>query len=140
MAAGAVYAMGAEPAPDLLDGLSSLVDNSLLRPSDVDAHEPRLAGCSRRSASTPFSSLRARGEHDAAQRAHAASQSGAGGEGRATRRGWGPIRPGWIERLEREHDNIRAALAWAAVRGRTGPRAPPGRRDGALLASARLLR
>ena len=62
--------------------------------------------------------LRDRGEEDAARRAHA---------------GWyldfaeraephvlaGPDEVAWIDRVEREHDNVRAALAWAVAAGET---------------------
>ena len=109
-AAGAVYTIGAEPAPDVLDGLSSLVDNSLLRPSDVDTDEPRF-GMLETLREYALQELRARGEHDAARRAHAAWHLDLV-ERAEPHVAVGPDQRRWIERLEREHDNVRAALAW----------------------------
>jgi len=55
--------------------------------------------------------LLASGEQEAARAAHAAYYLRLAEE--ADRWLWGPQLSTWLERLEREHDNLRAALAWS---------------------------
>jgi tetratricopeptide (TPR) repeat protein len=114
-AAAAVCDLGGETGSDVLAGLASLVDKSLLQPPVSYGGEPRFAMLETLR-EYAVQQLKARGEHDAARRAHA---------------GWyvdlveeaephvtvGPDQAVWIERLEREHDNVCAALAWALEAG-----------------------
>lgn len=100
------------PGLDILEGLSSLADQSLVRSVDV-GDEPRF---------DLFESIREfagemlteAGETAAVCERHAlaflalaeAAAPHLSGEEQRT----------WLERLERDHDNLRAALAWAAGR------------------------
>jgi hypothetical protein len=98
----------------LLRGLAALVDKSLLRREAADSAEPRLVmletireyGLER---------LEEGGEAEALRRRHAAyylalAEHAARGLG-------GPDQITWAARLERDRDNLRAALAWARDRG-----------------------
>ena len=92
----------------LLDGLASLVDNSLLRQLERDG-EPRFAmletlrefGAER---------LDASGQADQTRTRHAEHFLSLA-EASMVRLG-GKERSGWLERLESAHGNLRAALAW----------------------------
>jgi len=107
----------AEPGGDVLRGLATLVDQSLLRAEeDVDG-EPRV-GMLETVREYALERLAVSGEHEALSRVHAsyylALAEAAGPELR------GPTRAMWLERLEREHDNLRAALRWALESGEVG--------------------
>ncbi len=102
------------PLPDILDGLTSLVDKSLLRQEDGPGGEPRF-----RMLETiqeyGLERLAASGEEASVRRRHAAwcltlaEQAEPGLVG--------PDQDGWMDRLETEHDNFRAALGWAMETG-----------------------
>jgi predicted ATPase/DNA-binding XRE family transcriptional regulator/Tfp pilus assembly protein PilF len=111
---------GAEPLGlDVLEGLSALVDQSLVqqqtRETDNEAGgEPRFAMLHviREHA---LERLRASGEEEAVRRAHATCFLALAVEA-------GPHlfrveQVEWLGRLEREHNNVRAALGWAQERG-----------------------
>jgi predicted ATPase/transcriptional regulator with XRE-family HTH domain len=103
----------------VFEGLSTLLENSLIRPNvlppDGDGSEPRFA---------MFETVRAYG-------LERLEQSGEGEEirerhadyfvalaERATPELEGGGQVVWLERLEREHDNLRVALAWLLEHGR----------------------
>ncbi|HEY1368655.1 MAG TPA: BTAD domain-containing putative transcriptional regulator [Gaiellaceae bacterium] len=89
-----------------LDALASLVDKSLLR--RVDADDPRFAMLE---TVREYSLERAApAELDAVRRRHATHFTDLAEEAFAA---WGPDDVAWFERLDRDHDNLRAALAWA---------------------------
>ncbi len=104
--------------PDVLDGLSSLVDKSLLRRSDDPDGEPR------------FWLLETMREY-AAERAEAAEVAGATRQRHAEHflafaeqadpEFRGPRNAEWIDRMEREHDNLRAALTFLIGTGQGEP-------------------
>jgi predicted ATPase/class 3 adenylate cyclase len=98
---------------DVLDGLAALADQSLLRQEDV-AGEPRfmMLETIREFA---LERLEASGEADEIRRRHAAAFLALAE--RAAPHLLGPHRTDWLDRLEREHDNMRAAIAWAIERG-----------------------
>lgn len=105
------------PGHDVLDGLSALVDASLLRNEAGSEAEPRLMMLE-------------------VVREYARERLEAGGEAAAVRErhtGYfadlaekaepalmGPEHAPWLQRLEREHDNLREALARAREAGDTG--------------------
>ncbi len=99
---------GDELSLDVLAGLGRLVDHSLLRQSETTG-EPRFwmletireFGLER---------LNERGEADEAHRRHAAFFAGLAEEAFGSYNG--PEQAGWFGRMESEHDNLRAALAW----------------------------
>jgi predicted ATPase len=108
---------GAEPLGlDLLDGLSALVDHSLLqqRAAGEEVGEPRflLLYVVREFA---LEQLAASGDAEALRRAHAEHFLALAE--RAEPEPAGPEAVVWLGRLESEHNNLRAALGWARERG-----------------------
>jgi excisionase family DNA binding protein len=96
--------------PRLLDSLSSLVDNSLLRrASDRDA-DPRLTMLETIRV-FGLEQLRARGELEAVQQRHAAYFLAFAEESERALRSRAQVEQ--LARLDAEHDNLRAALAWS---------------------------
>jgi predicted ATPase len=100
----------------LLEGLSRLVDQSLVvQREETDGG----AGFGMLQVIREYAlgQLEASGEGEALRRAHAA------GVVALAERAWpelaGPEAGPWLERLEREHDNLRAALGWAQEQGET---------------------
>jgi predicted ATPase/class 3 adenylate cyclase len=99
---------------DTLDGLASLVDKSLVRSVDSPDGELRFAmletireyGLERLSES---------GEGAAIRRRHAEHWVQVGE--RASEALFGPEQTTWTRRLERDHDNFRAALSWVRESG-----------------------
>jgi predicted ATPase/class 3 adenylate cyclase/Tfp pilus assembly protein PilF len=98
----------------VLDGVASLIDKSLLRPAEEVAGEPRfhMLETIREYA---LDQLRATGELEAAQR-RLADVLVALAE-RAEPELTGPEQVTWLDRLEQEHDNLRAVLQWCAETG-----------------------
>jgi len=110
-------------APDVLQGLASLVDNSLLR-QEEEAGDPSSAGDAR------FAMLRtvqeyarerleASGEREAVRRRHAVYYLALAEQAepqlyRADQRAW-------QDRLETEHGNLRATLRWSVAGGEGEP-------------------
>jgi predicted ATPase/DNA-binding CsgD family transcriptional regulator len=95
---------------DVFEGLSALVDHNIVRPDERSADEPRFTmletireyGLER---------LHESGEAAEARERHARyfMELGVQAESELT----GANQPLWLERLEREHDNLRSALAWS---------------------------
>jgi predicted ATPase/DNA-binding CsgD family transcriptional regulator len=103
---------GADEA--LLQGLASLVHKSLLRqgPSQPDQGRLSMLETIREYA---LEQLEQHGEAERTRRAHA--QYFLALAEQAEPQMSGPHQPEWLERLEQEHDNLRAALSWAAAGG-----------------------
>jgi non-specific serine/threonine protein kinase len=108
------------PRPSsVLDGIEALADASLVWRDDVGAgaSEPRFAmletirefGLER---------LEEAGEEQKARGGHAAWFAGVAAVARP--RLTGPEHVAWLERLEADHDNLRAALDWLAAQGDAG--------------------
>jgi predicted ATPase/class 3 adenylate cyclase len=105
---------GAEPLDiDLLDGLATLVDQSLIQ-QRVEGDEPRF-GMLHVIREFALERLETGGEADAVHRAQVdyclklAEQAGLESRGEGA--------PLWLERLERDHDNLRATLDWSLEHG-----------------------
>jgi non-specific serine/threonine protein kinase len=99
--------------PDILDLLGRLVDKSLVV-ADEATHGPRyrLLEPVRQYARQR---LEASGEGVAVQARHAAHYAALAERAEPELRG--PEQVAWLKRLEREQDNLRAALAWIAQHG-----------------------
>ncbi len=101
---------------DMVDWIGALIDKSLLQRQVDPEGEPRVAmletvrefGLER---------LEAAGEGEPARRAHALHYLTLAEEGAPAL--VGPEQGAWGARLERERDNLRAALAWACAAGET---------------------
>jgi hypothetical protein len=116
-AAEAVCAAPEEADPlgiEVLDGLGRLVDQSLVQQRE-EAGEARL-GMLHVIREYALERLEASGEAEALRRAHLAHFLSLV-EPVNIREVFGPQGTYWLGRLEREHDNLRAALAWACTSG-----------------------
>ena len=96
-------------ADDALDLVASLCEQSLLRPLAQPDGEPRFAPLEtvREHVGAPVAS----GESESTQQAHAAFYAALAGPGRTGADRVGASR--WLDRLETELDNLRAALTWS---------------------------
>ena len=97
----------------LLDGVASLVDKSLVREVDGPDGEPRFVMLEtvREYAAEQ---LEASGEVEAVRRRHAEHVLRLAELARSRLRG--PEALSWLERLDAEHDNLRAAIDWGEAR------------------------
>jgi DNA-binding CsgD family transcriptional regulator/tetratricopeptide (TPR) repeat protein len=95
---------------NVLKGLFSLVDHSLLQQVTHNDQEPRYAMLET-IREYALERLNASGEADAIRQAHAAYFLGLAEEGEAQLKCAG--QEPWLLRLETEHANLRAALGWA---------------------------
>jgi predicted ATPase/class 3 adenylate cyclase len=105
---------GAEPlASDLLDGLGQLVDQSLVQQREED--EEARFGLLQVVREYALEKLEASGEGEALRHAHAAYYLHLAEESvpQLTRKD----QHTWLQRLESEHDNLRAALGWGLEQG-----------------------
>ena len=97
----------------ILDGVASLLDKSLLQQTEQEAEEPRLL---------MLETIREYGleclmisdESEATRQAHAAYYLQMAQE--AALNWFGAQEPTWLERVEREHDNLRMAMNWLLAR------------------------
>jgi predicted ATPase/class 3 adenylate cyclase len=114
---GAVEAVadpGGELGSDVLDGLSALADQSLIRSSEDLDGEPRFRML-HVIREFGLEQLAASGEFDAVRDRHLAFFAALAEESEPELIGSNTKR--WLDRLEVEHDNIRAALRWAIDSG-----------------------
>jgi predicted ATPase/class 3 adenylate cyclase len=98
---------------DILDGLSSLLDKSLLRQEEGEGGEPRFVMLE---TIREFARERLQISGNAAKtrKLHAEYFLALAEQGESKLRG--PEEAMWLERLDVEHDNMRAALSWALER------------------------
>jgi predicted ATPase/class 3 adenylate cyclase len=109
-AAEAVCNVKGDIGLDLIDGISALVDKSLLRQVDRPDGEPRFIMLET-IREYGLETLVAGGEADDTQRVHAEYFLKLAEE--AEPELTGPHQKNWLDRLEADHDNFRAALNWA---------------------------
>src|SRR5256886_161952 len=99
-----------DEAAQALDGVASLVDKSLLQQTEQEGEEPRLLMLET-IREYGLEALADSGEMERTQRAHATYYLRLAEE--AELELGGPEQAVWLERLEREHDNLRTALRWS---------------------------
>ena len=99
---------------DLLEGLASLLDKSLLHEEPGSNGEPRF-GMLAVLREFGLEQLEAAGERAATRAAHAAYFLALAAE--AEPHLLGADQKAWLDRLEADHDNLRAALGWAFEQG-----------------------
>jgi predicted ATPase/DNA-binding CsgD family transcriptional regulator len=109
-------ALDDEGAESVSDGVNLLINKSLLRSSVQvgDEEEPRL-GMLETIRTYALERLTASGELEATRKAHAAYYLALAEEARSHLAGLQQVV--WLERLEREHDNLRAAMQWGLSPG-----------------------
>jgi predicted ATPase/class 3 adenylate cyclase len=117
-AAEVVCAGSDDGVGQVLDGIASLIDKSLLQRIEQTGEgneEPRLLMLET-IREYGLEALTANGEEEVARQAHADYFLQFAEEAEPALKG--PLLVAWLERLEREHDNLRAALQWALESGR----------------------
>ncbi len=117
-AAEAVCTGPDDEAGQVLDGVASLVDKSLLQrveQTEEESEDQRLLMLET-IREYGLEVLTASGEGNAARQAHAGYFLQMAEEAEPELKG--PLLVAWLDRLEREHDNLRAALQWALENGR----------------------
>src|SRR6266700_3384476 len=111
LSAAEAVGQGAETAsPDILNTLASLLDHSLIQQSEQEAEEPRFLML-QTLREYGLELLAATGELQTTQAAHAHFFLQLSEQAEPELQG--PNQAVWLERLEQEHDNLRAALEWA---------------------------
>jgi predicted ATPase/DNA-binding SARP family transcriptional activator len=103
----------------ILEGVGALADQNLLRREEDTEGEPRF-GMLETIREYGRECLAASGEMEAFQRRHAEHYLALAEAAEPALHG--AEQTAWLDRLEREHDNLRAALAWSVMTGdaRTG--------------------
>jgi predicted ATPase/DNA-binding SARP family transcriptional activator len=103
-----------QPHLDTLEGVDSLLRNNLLTTEHAPGDEPRL-GTLETIREYALERLAARGDGETVRRRHAAFYLVLAEEAELGL--LGPQQREWLERLDSERDNIRAALSWALDAG-----------------------
>jgi predicted ATPase/class 3 adenylate cyclase/DNA-binding CsgD family transcriptional regulator len=100
----------------VLEGVASLIDKSLLQQKEQEDGEPRFVMLETLR-EYGLEALAASGEMESTRQAHATYYLRFSEEGEPELHG--PQQVMWLERLEQEHDNLRAALGWLLEQGET---------------------
>jgi predicted ATPase len=108
-AAEAVCNVDGKLGLDVVDGIAALLEQSLVRQSEELDSEPRFTMLET-IREYALEQLVARGEAEMVQRQHAEFFLALAEQ--AEPQLFSTLRAHWLERLEREHDNLRAALRW----------------------------
>jgi len=116
--------------PPVLDRVASLIDKNLLLQTAQEVEEPRLMMLET-IREFGLEALAKSGEMEAARQAHTAYYLRLAEEAEPELKG--PHQAAWFERLERELDNLRAALNWLLERGEARERSEMALRLGASL-------
>jgi len=109
-AAIAVYDTTVDPNADVLEGLTALLDQNLLLQKEGADGEPRFTMLET-IREYAIEQLAASGEAEALQLQHATYFLALAKT--ATPELTGPQQQMWLDRLDQEHDNLRAALTWS---------------------------
>jgi len=117
-------------AVSVLDGVASLIDKSLLQQTEQEGDEPRLVMLET-IREYGWEVLTASGEMGMTRQAYAEYYLKLAEETELELRGAQSIL--WLERLEREHDNLRAVMQWLLVQERAGQRKEMALRLGTAL-------
>jgi len=104
-------------AVSTLDVVGALLEKSFLLQGKQEGEEPRLVMLET-IREYGLETLAASGEMEAVRQAHALYYLALAEEAESTLEG--PQEAVWLKRLEREHDNLRAALRWSLDRGEAG--------------------
>jgi predicted ATPase/class 3 adenylate cyclase len=118
-AAEAVCDVPEDGSGQVLDGVASLIDKSLLQrveQTEEENEEPRFQMLET-IREYGLEVLTANGEGELAKQAHANYFLSLAEEAEPALKG--PLLVAWLERLEQEHANLRAAMQWAVESGRT---------------------
>jgi tetratricopeptide (TPR) repeat protein len=99
-----------DPVEPVLDGVASLIDKSLLQQTEQEGEEPRLLMLET-IREYGLEILAMSGEMESTQQAHALYYVRLSEE--AEPELVGPLQAIWLERLEREHENLRAVMRWS---------------------------
>ena len=113
----AVSTTAGDTDADVLEGIASLLDKSLLQRTERDGKEPHYVMLET-IREYGLEALTSGGEAEATREAHAAYYLALAEQ--ADPELSGPQQIIWFERLEREHDNLRAALSWFLEQGSDG--------------------
>jgi predicted ATPase/class 3 adenylate cyclase len=107
--------IGGDLSMDVLDGLTSLVNKSMLQPAMKIEGEPRFTMLET-IREYALERLEASGEARLLRQYHAGYYLTLAGRAEPELRA-GPQQVAWLDRLEQEHGNLRAALTWSLERG-----------------------
>jgi predicted ATPase/class 3 adenylate cyclase/DNA-binding CsgD family transcriptional regulator len=118
----------------VLDAVSSLIDKNLLQQTAQEGEDIRLAML-QTIRDYALECLEALGEMETARQAHAAYYYALVEEAVQVAKGFhlANLSREWLERLEREHDNLRATLSWSLEPVQAGPRLETALRLGEAL-------
>ncbi len=105
---------GGDLAMNVLNSVASLIDKSLLQQVEQEGEEPRFTMLET-IREYGLECLAASGEMEVVRQAHAAYYVTLAEEAEPELER--PQQAAWLERLEREHDNLRAVMHWSLERG-----------------------